>query len=100
MTAVAEQSSDLPGLTVFFRPGDDDRVEQTVAALKRLGIQRLRVPLAADSARLVRRRGAEWVGALLPRLATDFDLLACLPADASDALIDAAGRLSRYPRRD
>ena len=43
MTAVAEQSSDLPGLTVFFRPGDDNRVERAVAALKRLGIQRLRV---------------------------------------------------------
>ena len=46
MTAVAEQSSDLPGLTVFFRPGENDRVERTVATLKRLGIQRLRVPVA------------------------------------------------------
>jgi CDP-paratose 2-epimerase len=93
MTAVADHSSDLPGLTVFFRPGDDNRVEQTVAALKRLGIQRLRVPLAANSASLG-HENAEWIGALLPRLATDFDLLACLPADASDTLIDASGRLS------
>ena len=45
MTAVADHPSDLPGLTVLFRPGDDNRVEMSVAALKRLGIERLRVPL-------------------------------------------------------
>ena len=48
-------------------------------------------PLATDSAGLDDDDGSEWIGALLPRLAADFDLLACLPADASDALIDAAG---------
>jgi len=93
MTAVADQSSDLPGLTVLFRPGDDDRVEQAVAALKRLGIRRLRVPLAATAAS-PDHDDAEWIGTLLPRLATEFDLLACLPADAPDALIDMAGRQS------
>jgi CDP-paratose 2-epimerase len=99
MTAVADHSSDLPGLTVFLRPDDHDRVEQVVAALKRLGIRRLRVPLAtapaaSNDAAPDDDDCSEWISALLPRLAADFDLLACLPADASDALIDAAGRLS------
>jgi CDP-paratose 2-epimerase len=93
MTAVAEHFSELPGLTVFFRPGENDRVERTVATLKRLGIQRLRVPLATSSACPDDDDGSEWIAALLPRLATEFDLLACLPADASDALVNEIGRL-------
>ena len=94
MTAVAENSSELPGLTVFFRPGEDDRVERTVATLKRLGIQSLRVPLAAPSGCPDDDDGSEWIGALLPRLATEFDLLACLPADASNSLVNEIGPLS------
>ena len=70
MTVAAEQSTDLPGFTVFFPLGEDHRIEPAVAALKRLGIRRLRVPLAVDPARPdpthLDEDSAEWAGALLP----------------------------------
>jgi CDP-paratose 2-epimerase len=93
MTVVAEQTTELPGFTVFFPPGENHRIDAAVAALKRLGIRRLRVPLMEEPAR-PDDNGAGWAGALLPRLAAEFDVLACLPSDASDTLINAVGPLS------
>jgi CDP-paratose 2-epimerase len=91
MTVVADHPTELPGLTVSFRAGDDARTEQVVAALKRLGIRRLRVPLAA-SADVADSGNTEWIDALLPRLAADFALLVCLPSNAPEPLIDAVTR--------
>ena len=90
MTVVADHPTELPGLTASFRAGDDGRTEQAVAALKRLDIRRLRVPLAAVTDGSTRRR--EWIDALLPRLAADFALLVCLPSNAPEPLIDAVTR--------
>ncbi|EWY38103.1 NAD-dependent dehydratase [Skermanella stibiiresistens SB22] len=70
------QAADLPGFTVDFHPEDRDHVERTIATLKRLGVRRLRVSVSDDAA----------TGWLLPRLATEFDVLPCLNLD--DALDD------------
>lgn len=65
----------MPGFTETFRPDDRDRAEQAVATLKRLGVRRLRV--RADS--------GGWHGWLLPRLASEFDLLPVLALGEADA---------------
>jgi len=76
MSATPEHPGTLPGLVEWFRLGEHDRVDASVAGLKRLGIQRLRTGISwADYAT---DSGAAWYDWLLPRLAADFELVPCL----------------------
>ncbi|MGZ8995072.1 MAG: SDR family NAD(P)-dependent oxidoreductase [Rhodospirillales bacterium] len=63
------------GVVEWFRPGEHDRVEQVLAGLASIGVQRLRTGISwAD---YHRDGGAAWYGWLLPRLARDVEILPC-----------------------
>lgn len=64
------------GLVEWLRPGEYDRAERVVAALRRLGVERLRTCISwAD---FHRPDGQCWYDWLLPRLARDLDVLPCV----------------------
>lgn len=84
----------LPGIIQWFRPGDHDLVEETVASLKEMGVQRLRTHLSwAD---YHARSGRTWYRWLLARLGRQFDLLPCV--HYTPPFLSENGRTSGPPR--
>ncbi len=68
--------TDKLGLVEWFRPGEQERVERTLADLKTLGIQRLRTGLSwAD---WHTGAGQEWYKWLFPRLSKQVEVLPCI----------------------
>jgi CDP-paratose 2-epimerase len=64
------------GILEWFECGEHERVEQVCALLRRTGIRHLRSGVSwAD---WHRPDGPEWYGWLLPRLASEFELLPCV----------------------
>jgi CDP-paratose 2-epimerase len=63
------------GAVEWFCPGEHERVEQVIEALRRAGIERLRTGVSwAD---YHTRAGHPWYDWLLPRLARELELLPC-----------------------
>jgi CDP-paratose 2-epimerase len=72
----APTSRPMLGAVEWFRPGEHDRVEQAVLAMRRAGIDRLRTGVSrADYDTPAGRRWYDW---LLPRLGRELDLLPCV----------------------
>src|SRR5512132_1701726 len=83
------------GAVQWFRPGEHDRVDQAIEALRRAGIERLRTGVSrADYDTPAGRRWYDW---LLPRLARKLDLLPCVTCTP---LADAAIARSAPPSRE
>ncbi|MFC7704836.1 NAD-dependent epimerase/dehydratase family protein [Plastorhodobacter daqingensis] len=64
------------GFVEWFRPGEYERTEETLAGLRASGAQYLRTHLSW--AEYLAPGGAEWFAWLLPKLGRDFDLLPCV----------------------
>lgn len=63
------------GVIEWFRPGEQDRVEQVLTDMRRLGISHLRTGYSwAD---FYTNAGKEWYDWLMPRLARDVEVLPC-----------------------
>lgn len=69
-------ASGVPGLLEWFRPGEEDRVEQVLRDVARLGVTRLRTGISW--AEYCTPAGEQWYRWLLPRLARDLEVLPCL----------------------
>lgn len=64
------------GLVEWFRPGEHDRVEQLLRDMKRIGASRLRTGISwAD---WYTAEGLAWYEWLIPRLASEVELLPCV----------------------
>lgn len=83
------------GFVEWFRPGDSERVEQVLPALRASGAAWLRTHLSwAD---FHAPGGADWYDWLIPRLARDIELMPCL--HYTPPSLSRTGRTSGPPRR-
>lgn len=63
------------GLVEWFRPGEFDRVEKALSDMKKIGVKRLRTGVSwAD---WYTSEGASWYQWLMPRLASEVEVLPC-----------------------
>ncbi len=83
------------GFVEWFRPGEHERVEQAVAAMKAAGATRLRTHLSW--AEYHAPGGEAWYDWLLPRLTRHFELLPCI--HYTPPSLSRTGHSSGAPRR-
>jgi CDP-paratose 2-epimerase len=82
------------GFVEWFRLGKHDRVEETLPLLRASGAKRLRTHISwADH---FAEGGADWFDWLIPKLASDFDLLPCI--HYTPPSISRTGRTTGAPR--